>query len=138
MIVPLLENGELLMTEQYRYLDKRISIEFPGGGVKAKGEYLASALDELAEETGASAQKITYIGEFNPFNGVTDEICEVYIAEGIEISEAMPEASEDIKVLKLTCEQIVDKIKTGEIYDGMTITAFTLFYLYYYSVDRKC
>lgn len=138
MIVPLLENGEFLMTEQFRYLNKRSSIEFPGGGVKNEGEDLASAIEELEEETGAKAKKITYIGEFNPFNGVTDEICKVYLAEGLSFVEAMPEESEEINIVKLSCDEIVNKIKTGEIYDGMTITAFTLFYLYYNSVQGKC
>lgn len=129
MIIPILPDKTFLMTKQYRYLDKKFSIEFPGGGIKRNKTPLEAAIDELKEETGAMAEKITKIGEFNPFNGVTDEICNVFVANVSEISSQSLDESEEIEILKLSLDKIISLIKSGEIYDGMTLSAFTIYYV---------
>ncbi|MCI0717238.1 MAG: NUDIX hydrolase [Chlorobi bacterium] len=88
-IVPVTDKGKILMVKQYRYLNDRLSIEFPGGGVKQKDNYDFEARKELIEETGFDGE-LKYIGEFNPYNGVTNEMCRVYIAKGLKPSDEIP------------------------------------------------
>jgi len=129
MIIPQTDDNRFILTKQYRFLDKKFSIEFPGGGIKNNSTAFESALDELKEETGAIASEIYKIGEFNPFNGVTDEICNVFLAKVSEFTSQSLDESEEIEILQLSLDEIVSKIKSGEIYDGMTISAFAIYYV---------
>lgn len=115
---------EFIMVRQYRYLNKRFSIEFPGGGIKPGNSSELNAREELLEESGFRAEHIKKIGEFNPFNGVTSEICEVFLAEDLSFVGQETEASEEIEVIRLTSDSINEKIKEGEIWDGMTIASW--------------
>ena len=126
MIVARNEDGKFLMTRQFRYLNSRESLEFPGGGVKPGVGYEKSALEELEEETFHTG-KITKIGEYNPFNGVTNEITEIYFADNLSPKKASRDDSEEIEVIEITKEEIIHKIKTGEIWDGMTLAAWAVF-----------
>ncbi|MBL8016279.1 MAG: NUDIX hydrolase, partial [Ignavibacteria bacterium] len=78
-IVPVTSAGKILLVKQYRYLNDRFSLEFPGGGVKKEDNHDFEAQKELVEETGFEGE-LEYAGLFNPYNGVTNEICKVYIA----------------------------------------------------------
>jgi 8-oxo-dGTP pyrophosphatase MutT (NUDIX family) len=115
------------MVRQYRYLNKRHSFEFPGGGIKKGLLPLENALEELKEETGIIPDKLRLIGEYNPYNGVTNEICYTYLATGLSVLESEPEPSEELEIVRLDYNQIVELIKRGEIWDGMTLAAWSLY-----------
>jgi ADP-ribose pyrophosphatase len=129
VVIPELEDGKLFMTEQFRYLNQRESLEFIGGGVKPEVSSLESAMDELLEEGGFEADEMTLIGKFNPFNGATDEICEVYVARKLKKVGSRPEASEEFEEQELSVTEIESLIKKGELWDGMSIAAFMLYKL---------
>jgi ADP-ribose pyrophosphatase len=129
VVIPELENGKLFMTRQFRYLNQRESLEFIGGGVKPGAGSLESAKEELLEEGGLTAGELTLIGRFNPFNGATDETCEVYVARELSKVGAKPEGSEEFEENELSVEEIERLIKSGELWDGMSIAAFMLYRL---------
>jgi 8-oxo-dGTP pyrophosphatase MutT (NUDIX family) len=128
MVVPVLDDGKIIMTKQYRYLNQRVSIEFPGGGKKIDLSFEENAKQELAEESGFEAGKIEYIGEYNPYNGVTDEVTKIYLASNLIKSSAKPDESEEFEILFLSEQEINEKIKCGEIWDGMSLAAWSLYY----------
>ncbi len=117
--------GKLVLVKQYRYLSKRESLEFPGGGVK-NGDFLATAKNELAEEAAMGAVDWNLIGEFNPYNGITDEICRVFLATGLEQAASQKDASEEFEVFRLSADEIQSLIDEGIIWDGMTLAAWGL------------
>ena len=127
MVIPKLNETSFVMTRQYRYLNGRISIEFPGGGIKPGLTPQQNAIEELREEAGYIPNKLTEIGSFNPFNGVTDEICNVFVAEELEFTQAAPEPSEEFEIINLTEKEIFNKINTGELWDGMTLAAWSIY-----------
>lgn len=125
-IVPLDSDGKILMVKQFRYLNDRFSIEFPGGGVKKENNHDFEAKKELIEETGLEGD-LKYAAEFNPFNGVTNEICKVYIAGNLRPSnEFKKDDSEEFEILRLEQDEIEEMIETNEIYDGMTLASWAL------------
>lgn len=126
MVIPILDDGRILMVNQYRYLLDRESVEFPCGSVKDGSSHDATARHELAEETGYSAGTLTLAGEFNPYNGVTDELCRVYIARGLHHVGASPDETEEFELLALTGQEIDERIRTGQIWDGMSIAAWAV------------
>lgn len=129
VVIPELEGGKLFMTRQFRYLNQRESLEFIGGGVKPHATSLESAREELLEEGGFEAGELTLLGRFNPFNGATDEICEVYVARRLAKVGARPEGSEEFEEHELSIGEIDSLIANGELWDGMSIAAFMLYKL---------
>lgn len=127
IIIPQMIDGNFLMINQYRYLNKRSSIEFPGGGLEPDMSYEKAAIKELAEETGYSCKKLEYVGEFNPFNGVTDEICRVFLASELEKVNASSDETEKIQVMYCSLDEINQLIKSNKIWDGMSISSLYIY-----------
>ena len=126
MVVPVLEDGTLLLVNQYRYLLGRESAEFPCGSVKDGSTHEDTARQELTEEAGYSAGSLVLAGEFNPYNGVTDEMCRVYIARGLQFVGEKPDETEEFELLRVTPAEVEERIRSGAIWDGMTIAAWFL------------
>ncbi len=126
-IIPRLNQSKYVMVRQYRYLNQRESLEFPGGGIKVNLDPLNNAKEELIEETGYISNKWELLGEFNPFNGVTNEICFVFFADDVVLDKKKPELNEQTEIEILSEADIIQKIKRGEIWDGMTLAAWMLY-----------
>jgi ADP-ribose pyrophosphatase len=126
MIVAVDEKDRILLVRQYRYTGNRDSIEFPCGGVKDGSTRDETAKEELREETGFIAGQIQAVGEFNPCNGLLDEICSVYIARNLRYAGATPDETESFELVRLTPDEIEDRIADGTIWDGMTLAAWAV------------
>jgi ADP-ribose pyrophosphatase len=126
MIVPVADDGRIILVNQYRYLCDRESVEFPCGGVKPGYTYDDMARLELEEETGYLARSWDVAGEFNPFNGATDEICRVFVARDLTLAKPKPESTEEFEVLFTSPKNIETMIDEKKIWDGMTLAAWAL------------
>ena len=82
---------------------------------------------ELREEAGLEAGHLEEIGQFNPFNGVTDELCRVSVATGLHAVEAAPDATEEFELLLWSEDQVCRAVADGDIWDGMTLAAWSLY-----------
>jgi len=126
MIVPITAEGKIILVNQYRYLCERESIELPCGGVKKGRSSAEMARIELEEETGFTCETLTYIGSFNPFNGVTTEMCDVFVARHLSPVEVECDITEEFEVLTRSLDEIDSMVATNEIWDGMTLAALAL------------
>ncbi len=126
-VIAEVSTDRFILTRQFRYLNQDASVEFPGGGLAEGIEPLAQAQAELEEEAGYTAQSWTYLGEFNPMNGLTNERCKVFLATELVSTTAKPEESEEIEVFMWTRTQIEHAIAAREIWDGMTLAAWALY-----------
>jgi ADP-ribose pyrophosphatase len=126
MIIPVLGDGRIVLVKQYRYLNDAESLELPCGGVKEGHTYEQTARDELQEEGGFIAQSWALVGRFNPYNGVTDEICKVYVARDLTEVQPKPDETEEFERFFLTSQEIDRRIAGGDIWDGMTIASWTI------------
>ncbi len=126
MAIPVTEEGKIVLVNQFRYLGDRESAEFPCGSVEAGHDYLQTAHLELQEETGYRAGRMREVALFNPYNGVTNEICRVFLADDLQTATASPDATEEFEILYRTPEEIEDMIRKNVIWDGMTLAAWTL------------
>ena len=125
-VIPVAADGRILLVNQFRYLGGRESLEFPCGAVKDGSTHDQTAWHELAEETGYSAVSLVCIGAFNPYNGVTDELCRVYVARDLREVGASPDDTEQFELVTLSPEEIAGKIREGAIWDGMSIAAWCI------------
>jgi len=126
MVIPILGDGSLVLVSQHRYLMGKESMEFPCGSVKEGSTYDETARHELNEETGYSAKEISKVGEFNPYNGVTNEMCHVFLARDLEYIGGTPDETEEFEIVLMTPAQIEEQIRTGVIWDGMTIAGWSI------------
>ena len=126
MVIPVLSDGRLLLVNQYRYLAGKESLEFPCGSVKDGSTHDRTAWEELAEETGYSAGTLLLAGEFNPYNGVTDEMCRVYIARDLSFVGESPDETEEFELVTLEQPDLEARIRSGEVWDGMSIAAWAI------------
>lgn len=126
MVIPVLDDGKVVLVMQYRYLRNMPSLEFPCGGVKKGHTHEETADLELAEEAGFKPRHKELIGEFNPYNGITDEICRVYLARELVRIDKQPDVTEEFVEMHLTPRELDQKIEKGEVWDGMTLAAWAL------------
>ncbi len=124
-VIPFFED-KYIFVNQYRYLNKKESLEFPGGGIKDGMNAYDTAAKELKEEAGLTAKKLHLLGSHNPFNGVTNEICSVYYADELTKGSQDTDESEEIELVSLSMDEVKNYIKNNIIWDGMTLAAWSL------------
>ena len=122
-IVPITENNEVLMVEQYRYPYSEVVLEIPAGKRDGNEEPLEGGKRELKEETGATAQNYTFLGELYPTPGYCGETIYMYLATGLSYGETDPDEDEFLNVKKIPLEKAVEMIMNGEIKDAKTQAA---------------
>ncbi|MBN1448695.1 MAG: NUDIX hydrolase [Bacteroidetes bacterium] len=127
MIIPRREDGRFVLVRQYRYLNDRESVEFPAGGLKHGQSPAGAAAAELAEEAALAAAHWQQIGVFNPFNGVTEELCHCFLAEDLQHCTAEPDDTEEFEIISCTAHEIDGMIKDGRLWDGMSLAAWSLY-----------
>lgn len=123
-VVPVTDEGEIICVRQYRYAVGRTVLEIPAGKLDSKDEIpLDAAVRELREETGATAKKITYMGEYFSSPAILDECIHMFLAEGLEFGETDLDEDEFIETVKIPVDELVGMIMRGEIIDGKTQAA---------------
>jgi ADP-ribose pyrophosphatase len=123
MVVPVTKEGRVVLVNQYRFLCDRESIELPCGGIKEGKTAEEMAKIELEEETGYTCKSMRYIGTFNPFNGITSEMCSVYLALELTPVTVQCDPTEEFEVITKSLQEIDAMIAANEIWDGMTLAA---------------
>ena len=128
LVIPEFKPRQYVLVRQYRYLNRRWSVEFPGGGWDPGGaEPLEEARRELLQETGFQAEEWIELGRFNPCNGMTDEECTVFLARGLHAHAPQWDQTEELEILLSDADRIEDAIRRGEIWDGMSLAAWLLY-----------
>ncbi len=123
-IVPVTEDGKIVVEKQFRYPLNRVVTEIPAGKLDSIDEdHLEAAKRELMEETGYSATEWTEIGKFYPSVAYTTECIYLYMAKGLTKGERNLDEDEFLNVEEETLENLVKDIMDGKIGDGKTIAA---------------
>ena len=120
-IIPILDDGRVLMERQYRYAHGRIFFEIPAGKLDSPDEDpYDAAVRELREETGAIAEKLTYLGRIDPTPALINEKIHLYLAEGLKFGERELDDDEFLEVEAVPLDELVDMVMSGEIKDSKT------------------
>lgn len=121
MIVPLLDDGRLVVERQYRYPLGRVMLEFPAGKIDAQEPPFACAVRELAEETGYRAREWSRAGILHNAIAYSNEGIEVWFARGLERGEPHLDAGEFVDVLSASSEELDVLAARGELTDAKTL-----------------
>ena len=125
-IVPIDNDGNVVLVRQYRKPAEDALLEVPAGGVE-DGEISEEAvLRELQEEIGYTADHLEHLSSFWVAPGWATEYMHAYLATGLRESRLDGDEDENIEVVRLRFDEAVSMLKTGEINDGKTIAALLL------------
>jgi 8-oxo-dGTP pyrophosphatase MutT (NUDIX family) len=126
-VVPVGDDGRILLVGQHRYPLDEYSWEIPEGGVE-DGESLEDGCRrELREETGFEAARVRQLARITLSNSVTDERGALFLAEGLRAGLATPDPTEALAVRWATLDEILAEIAAGAIHDVMTIAAIGVY-----------
>jgi ADP-ribose pyrophosphatase len=129
-IVPVTQNGEIILIRQYRYPVDTWCLEVPAGGLTSVEGGVSMeelALEELREEVGAICEEIKYVNSFYPANALSEEICYVYLALHVEMKQEQElESSEFIEICPTSVRDAVRLARTGYIKDAFSALSILL------------
>ena len=121
VMIPLTENGEVILERQYRYPLGRELIELPAGKIDPGEDPLESARRELEEETGYSGGQFVRLGKLNPCIGYSDEVIYIYLVTDLTFVEERQDTDEFIETFRLPLDDALEAVRTGEITDAKTM-----------------
>ena len=126
-VVPVLENGKILLVRQYRNALNRYTLELPAGKVDSREEpRRICAFRELEEETGykvASPDELEFLIRIDTMVAFGDEEIDIFVARNLIKSEQHLDEDESIDVEEWALEDLVDLIYKGELKDSKTVAA---------------
>jgi ADP-ribose pyrophosphatase len=127
LVVPVLEDGRVLLIRQYRYPVDAWCREVPAGGLHGCPDPLTVARRELAEECGAKARRLKKVARFYTSNSMARETLHVVLATGVRLHAApRPEAGEFIEPLIVTAATALRWARSGRIEDGKSALALLM------------
>ena len=121
MVVPLLDDGRLLMERQYRYPMGRVMLEFPAGKLDAGEDPLVCGRRELLEETGYSAAEWAYAGVLHNAIAYSDEGIHIYFARGLTKGAQQLDEGEFLELVTHTVDDLDRMAASGELTDAKTL-----------------
>lgn len=119
-VVPLTDEGEVIMVRQFRYAFMEPLLEIPAGKLEKGEEHRSAALRELGEETGAECSSFEYLGVCYPSVAYLTEKIHMYLARGLTFGSAHPDEGEFLDVERIPLDRAVEMIMNGEIPDAKT------------------
>jgi ADP-ribose pyrophosphatase len=128
MVVPITNDGKLVLVKQYRFPTQGRILEFPAGTLEIGEDPATTIAREIQEETGYRASKWTNLGEFFLAPGYCDEIIYAYLAQDLEKLAVQPagDDDEDIAVVLMTPSEFEAAIERGESIDAKSIAGYFL------------
>ncbi|UDF34330.1 UNVERIFIED_ORG: NUDIX hydrolase [Shinella sp. XGS7] len=121
MIVPLLDDGRLLLERQYRYPMERVMLEFPAGKLDPGEDKLACAQRELLEETGYRAAEWAHAGVLHNAIAYSDEGIEIFFARGLVAGERQLDEGEFLDLVMHSPAELDQLAARGELTDAKTL-----------------
>jgi len=123
LVIPMLNNGNLILERQFRYPLNQVFIELPAGKIDPEEDILSTGQRELLEETGYSAKSWIYLGLQHPCIGYSDEVIYMFIAKGRQAGEAKQDEYVNLELFEASLEACLGMVATQQITDAKTIIA---------------
>jgi ADP-ribose pyrophosphatase len=121
MVVPILDDGRLVMERQWRHPLQRVLLEFPAGKIDAGEVPFVCGQRELLEETGYTAREWAHAGWMHNAPAYSDEGIDVWFARGLQAGDRHLDAGEFIETVAMTAEALDELAGRGELTDAKTL-----------------
>ena len=133
VVLPVFDDGKILIIRQYRYAAGQFMWELVAGHREPDEDFRRGAARELQEETGYTARRYRKLLEIYPSPGLLSERMVIFLAEGLKKGQARPEDDEKIEARILTLGEVERWIRSGKIRDAKTVSGL----LYYAAFVRR-
>lgn len=131
-VVPVTDDGKILMVRQYRNALDRYTLEIPAGALDAEDEPgLLCAARELEEETGYRSENLEWLITLRTTVAFCNERIEVYVAKDLIPSKQHLDEDEFIDLKAYSMDELKEKIFTGEIEDAKTVASLMAYAVKY-------
>ena len=127
VVVPVTNEGKIIMVTQHRFPVDKILLELPAGKLDSHEDPMLCAVRELEEETGYKSNNVKEIGSIYTTPGYSSEKLWIYLAKDLKPGNHNREEGEyGMEVFEFTFKEVEDKIYKGEIVDGKSICGIFL------------
>ena len=126
VIVPVDDDGNLLLVRQYRHAAQQDLLELPAGTRDEDEPFEECAAREIREETGMEAGKLQKVGDFYLAPGYSTEFMAVFLATELRHNPLQADFDEFLQVEKIPLKKAVEIFQTGEILDAKSLAAWLL------------
>jgi ADP-ribose pyrophosphatase len=130
MVVPILDDGRLVVERQYRYPLGRVILEFPAGKLDAGEAPLRCGIRELQEETGYTAKEWARAGILHNAIAYSNEGIEVWFARGLSLGERKLDDGEFLDVGTASVAELNLSARRGELTDAKTLIGLNWYQLW--------
>lgn len=113
-ILPIDDEGFVYLTEQFRYVVGKNTLEAVAGAVEDETPR-AAAERELKEELGITAEEITELGTIQLDNSIIKNESTFFVARKLKFEEPDRDSSEEMKIVKLSFREAIEKVLSNEI-----------------------
>jgi len=128
-IVPIKEDGTVVLVRQFRHAAGGFIYEIPAGKLYPGEDPKLCAARELEEETGYRAEQLSLLSSILTAPGFTDEIIHIYKATGLIKTEQRLDQDEVLEVVELPLQEVMTMIQDGRIRDAKTMVGCQLVFL---------
>jgi ADP-ribose pyrophosphatase len=123
MIVPIADDGQLVVERQHRYPLDHVLLEFPAGKLDPNETTLDCARRELLEETGYTAREWAYAGRLHNAPAYSNEFIEIWFARGLVAGAQKLDEGEFLEVFTMSETALFAQSASGEVTDAKTMVA---------------
>jgi len=123
-VIPMTDDGKVIIERQFRYPLNRVVTEIPAGKLDSYTEdRLSAAKRELEEETGYTAAEWIELGDYYPTPAYCDERITLYLARGLSLGKRHLDEDEFLNFEAIPLSTLVEDVMAGRITDGKTQVA---------------
>lgn len=120
-VIPVYENGDIMLVGQYRYPLRKSFLEIPAGKLDPGEDARTTAIRELEEEAGLLSRNVEKIGHFHPVIGYSDEVIHLYVGWGLSHVKKNTDDDEFLTWHRLHFREALELIDCNEITDSKTV-----------------
>ena len=131
-IIPVLEDGRIILVEQFRNALGKKTFEIPAGGIETGESAYDCVSREIEEETGYRSDNIQFLIKVVTAIGFCDETIPIYVAKNLMKTEQHLDEDEEIDLKVVTVGEAVEMILNGTIVDSKTVAGILA-----YQVSQK-
>jgi len=130
-VIPVTDDGHVLMVRQYRFGIAGLTLEIPGGMCDGAEPPRAAAARELVEETGFEAVSLSELGWVHPNPPIQNNRCHTFLARGLRPARRplAPDGDERIELVRVPLDSVPARIADGTITHALVLAAFHLLHV---------